>query len=289
MERELWMALYRLAMALGSRFGSWKFSAADIVVVYFWAVVHDRPMTWALGQENWPADLRPRCLPSQSTFSKRMRRPETQELMLKIEHTLLAALGVGRMLLCVIDGKPLTVSGVSKDPDARFGRGAGHKAKGYKLHAVWANGPLPLAWAITGMNASEKTVARDLLSTLPGGGYVLGDGEFDSNPLYDAAHESGYQLVVRKRRGKKLGHRRQSPHRLRSIDLLNSEFGRSLYDQRGEIERSFGAMVSFGGGLICLPPWARRITRVRNWVHTKLLINALRWCRQQKRPLPALE
>jgi hypothetical protein len=61
------------------------------------------------------------------------------------------------------------------------------------------------------MNCSGKAMVYELLPTLPGAGYVLGDGEFDSNDLYDAAHESGHQLVARKRKARKgLGHRRQS-------------------------------------------------------------------------------
>jgi hypothetical protein len=49
-------------------------------------------------------------------------------------------------LLSLLDGKPLSVSGVSKDPDARWGQGAGGKAKGYKLHTLWSGRPLPEAW-----------------------------------------------------------------------------------------------------------------------------------------------
>lgn len=54
-------------------------------------------------------------------------------------------------------------------------------------------------------------------------------------------------------------------------------FGKRMYRYRRQIERDFGNLTSFGGGLICLPPWVRRFTRVRNWVHAKFLINAARW------------
>jgi hypothetical protein len=67
-----------------------------------------------------------------------------------------------------------------------------------------------------------------------------------------------------------------SPHRLRSIKLLQHEFGRSLYSSRREIERSFGNPTSFAGGLAPLPAWARGLDRVRTWVWAKLLINAVR-------------
>ena len=50
------------------------------------------------------------------------------------------------------------------------------------------------------------------------------------------------------------------------------------YDEAGrtDIERQFSQLVCFGGGLATLPPWVRRIWRVRNWVMAKLLINAVR-------------
>lgn len=284
MERELWMSLYGIATELDKRFGRWKYSTADIVVVYFWCVVHDRPMCWGVVKANWPADLCPSHLPPQSTLSRRMRRAEAQQLMTEIEQTWLALVAVRQRLICMIDGKPLAVSGVTKDPDAGYGRGAGGMQKGYKLHAVWATGPLPLAWSLAAMNRSEKTMARALLPSLPGSGYVLGDAEYDSNPLYDLAHQSDHQLLAPKRQKQHgLGHRPQSPYRLHSIELMKRPFGKTLHRFRRQIERDFGNLVSFGGGLTCLPPWVRRITRVRNWVHAKILANAARWFRNHPR------
>ena len=280
MERELWKLLYCIATKLDKRWGRWKYSTSDIVVVYLWSVVNDRPMSWVVVRAHWPDDLRPRVLPTQSTLSRRMRHSDVQQLMTEIEHTWLALLGVASMLIRRIDGKPLAVSNVSKDPDARFGRGAGGMQNGYKFHAVWAGGPLPLAWGLTAMNVSEKTMARQLIPTLPGGGYLLGDPEYDCNALFDLAHESGHQLFTPKRQKHRgLGHRRQSPYRLRSIELMRGQFGKTLYRFRRQIERDFGNLVSFGGGLTCLPPWVRRFPRVRNWLNAKLLLNAARWFR----------
>ena len=113
--------------------------------------------------------------------------------------------------MAVLDGKPLTVSGVSKDPEAYWGRGAGGKAKGYKLHAVWSGRPLPQAWAVTPMNTGEKAMTRRLLLQLGCGGDLLGDGNavslggglgplpawvrgnYDASDLYDRAKARGYQ------------------------------------------------------------------------------------------------
>jgi transposase len=281
MERELWSLLYDIACKLGNSWGGWKYTTQEIVVVYFWAVVHDRPMDWAVDKANWPADLCPRCLPPQCTLSRRMRHDDAQRLMTEIENTWLAQWATTHLLLVrIIDGKPLTVSKVSKDQDAGYGRGAGGMDKGYKLHAVWAYGPLPLAWALAPMNRSEKTMARALIPDLPGGGYLLGDTEYDSTALYDLAAADDHQLLARKRQKHRgVGHRRQSPNRLRSIELLNQGFGKAVYQLRKQIERDFGNLVSFGGGLMCLPPWVRRFPRVRNWVHAKLLLNAARWFR----------
>jgi hypothetical protein len=286
MERELWTLLYSLVDRLDKKQGSWKFSAGDIVIVYLWSVMHDRPMCWAINKNNWPDDLRPCCLPSQSTESRRMRSVAVRQLMIAMEESWLALAGACAWWMRVIDGKPLAVSGVSKDRDAGYGRGAGGLQKGYKLHVVWAGGPLPIAWGLAPMNVSEKTMARHLIPTLPGEGYLLGDAEFDSNPLFDLAHQAGYQLLARKRQKQHgVGHRRQSPYRLRSIELLKTTFGKYVYRFRRQIERDLGELTSFGGGLTCLPPWARRFHRVLNWVHAKLLTNAARWLCHQHDPL----
>jgi hypothetical protein len=278
MERELWKLLYDIAMKLDNPEDTRRYTAGDIVRVYFWCALHDRPMSWGVVKANWPEELRPRRLPSQSNFSRRMRRSDTEQLMTEIEHAWLAMTGVCQLLIRIIDGKPLAVSGVTKDQDAGYGRGAGGMQKGYKLHAVWGTGPLPLAWGLAPMNRSEKTMARQLIHTLPGEGYLLGDPEYDANALYDLAHDAGHQLIVPKRQKQHgLGHRPQSPYRLRSIELMKHRFGKGLYRFRRQIERDFGNFVSFPGGLACLPQWVRRFTRVRNWVQAKLLINAARW------------
>jgi hypothetical protein len=282
------MLLYEIAMKLDKHWGHWKYATADIVVVYFWCVLHDRPMVWGTDQVNWPDDLRPSSLPTQSTLSRRMRRPDSLLLMIEIEHTWLALAGTSQWLIRMIDGKPLGVSGVSKDADARYGRGAGGMQKGYKFYAVWSTGPLPLAWALAPMSYSERTMAKGLIPSLPSSGYLLGDSEYDSNELYDLAATADHQLVAEKRQKHRgLGHRRQSPHRLRGLELLKQAFGKTLYSFRRQIERDFGNLVSFGGGLASLPAWVRRFPRVRNWVHAKLLINAARWFRNHSN-VPAL-
>jgi hypothetical protein len=280
MERELWRILYLLTQELDNPFGAWLYSTTDVLAAYFWAVLHDRPTSWAADPRQWPDDLRPALLPCQSTLSRRLRRPKTVELMTAVEEHLLALIVVGSCLVQIIDGKALAVSGVSKDPDTGYGRGAGGNQKGYKFHAVWGVGPMPIAWGLAPMNVSEKTMARHLIPTLPGGGYLLADSQYDANPLYDLAAEAGFQFVAKKTKDRGrggLGHRRQSAGRLRSIELLTTAFGRALSNYRNTIECRFGAWVSFGGGLAPLPAWVRRFSRVRNWVQAKILVSGVRW------------
>jgi Transposase DDE domain len=275
-ERKLWKVLYVLTNRLDSSGGKGLYSTADILVVYYWAVVHDRPTLWAANPREWPDGLRPLRFPSQSTLSRRLRRPEAVALLTAVEEYLVALTTVESCLVHILDGKSLAVSGVSKDQDTAYGRGAGQKQKGYKLHAVWGRCPIPTAWALTPMNTSEKTIARLLIPTMPGGGYLLADAQYDVNALYDLSMNAGFQLVAEKRKGG-LGHRPQSPGRLRSIELLKTDFGRQLYRQRNAIETRFGTMVCTGGALGPLPAWVRRFPRVRNWVQAKLLVIAARW------------
>ena len=49
---------------------------------------------------------------------------------------------------------------------------------------------------MTALNVSEKVVARDLLGRVDGLCYVLADGNYDANGLFDLAGARGFQLVV---------------------------------------------------------------------------------------------
>ena len=277
MERELWNLLYHVVQKLDSPHGRWKYSDGEIVMVYFWAVVHDRPTSWATAKTNWDNDFCPARLPSQSCLSRRLRQSETEQLMTAVEETWLAVACVKQWWLKIIDAKPLPINGFSKDADAAYGRGAGSYQNGYKFYAVWGVGPLPMSWALASMNVSEKIMARSLIRDLPGEGYLLGDNEYDANVLYDFAHEANHQLLAPQRKSTALGHQRHSPYRLRCIELCKHPFGKALLSHRGAIERNFGGLTSFGGGLMGLPSWGRRFPRVRNWIHAKLLINAAKW------------
>ena len=281
MERELWPLLYRTVREVARGF-SQKYVQIPgwvLVVTMLWAALHDRPVSWACQSTNWASTrLRPWRVPSASTMNRRVARVGVGLLWRAVEQRLRDLSGARPALAAFLDGKPLTVSGVSKDRDATYGHGAGIKAKGYKLHTVWSTRALPETWEVTPLNISEKVVARRLLPQLPGAGYLLADGNYDANPLFDLAQAHGYQLVTPLPHGDKpgSGHHYQSPSRLRSIALMQSSFGKDLYGLRTAIERSYGNATSFGGGLGPLPAWVRGLPRVRTWVWAKLLINAVR-------------
>jgi hypothetical protein len=207
-------------------------------------------------------------------MSRRLHTIEVQRLLATMERRLAQLEGGGWVML--VDGKPLTVGSHSKDPDAAWGRVRRGWAKGYKLHAIYDGGSIPVAWEITPLNEAEpETAARLVLSIKGGGGYLLGDKAYDSNPLHDAALAVGCQLLAeRKRPNSGLGHRRHSPGRLRSIELLRQEFGQKLYAFRDQVERNFGWLTNHAGGLAPLPNWVRRISRVRLWVQAKFLVHA---------------
>lgn len=273
MERELWKQLYCVVVRLDNGWTNGFYRASEIVVVFLWAVIHDRPTSWACDRRNWGSDP-PAALPSQSTMSRRLRTAPIRKLLDDVE----AALGgsVRHWWLQWMDSKPLTVGSYSKDPDARYGRAAKGFARGYKLHTYWGRGPLPSIWCIEPMNVGDSVAARKLARYLPGEGYLVGDSQYDSNPLYAVAAPDHQVVAPQKRPGKGLGHRRHHPARLRSLELLTKPFGQALLRARKQIERDFGCLTNFGAGLSPLPNWVRRIHRVHLWVQAKLLINALR-------------
>ena len=284
MERERWLQLYALAQALSR---SWthghRFSTAWIVAVYFWAVLHDRPVSWACCRAHWPAEQAVGALPSQATMSRRLRSAPVQLLLQRMEDALAQANAREEHsapppaeTVTIIDAKPLPIGGYSKDRDARWGRSCGGCARGYKFYALWGAAPLPVAWEIQAMNVSEKRVAAQLLARAPGRGWLLGDAQYDSNQLYDQAFAQGYRLLAPRRKRGGLGHHYQSPHRLAAIAELEGGGWRRFHQQRTQIERHFGHWTSFGGGLAGLPSWVRTLGRVRRWVQAKLLINAVR-------------
>jgi hypothetical protein len=274
MERELWKVLYTLGRLLDKRRSLGLYRDADIVGVFLWAVAHDRTTNWTTNKKNWPAELGI-YIPSQSTMSRRLRSASVRQLMNDMWGDFILMSVLAKDWVKVVDAKPLPVGGHSKDPDARWGHGVRGFAKGYKLFAIYGEGPLPLTWRVAAMNAGETTIAKGMLPDLQGGGYLLGDKLYDSNPLYITARQYNHQLVApRKQKGKGLGHRTHAPDRIRAAELLQTQFGQALFAERGRIEQNFAHLTNFGGGLAPLPNWVRRLHRVQLWVQAKFLIFA---------------
>lgn len=298
MERELWSELSQAICEVAAR---WKESSkrythatALIVRLHLWSVLHDRPTSWACGPSSWDARTRPPALPDQSTMSRRKRTPAFERFLHEVGRRLAGR--PSQTLIKRIDGKPLSIAAHSTDRDARWGRGAGQEANGYKLHLLWAERAMPEDWALAPMNVCEKRMARRLVKRRLrrcglGCGYLLTDAYYDDSDLHDLVAEANHQLVAPRRRssrGRGLGHCYQSPHRLRCIEITEPPaqinlFGPSLRASRWQIERDLGNLCGFGGGLTTLPAWARRMWRVRAWVHGKLLVNAARIrCRRKR-------
>lgn len=282
MEGQLYLAIVAMLESLNKRRKrpAETFGDEAIVKVFYWGVIHDRPVSWAVDRRNWPLHLRRQPLPSDATMSRRLRTTSVRQLLTELERRVTKPAQAG--LYWMIDGKPLTIGGCSKDRQAGYGRAAACKAKGYKLHAI-ANPRQELAaWRLAPMNKDERVMAERMLKQADIQGYVAADGNYDSNPLHRACTTRGNLQLVTPRRygpGRGTGHRKQDVGRVRSIALLENPqplFGRQLLQDRAAVERTFGNATNWGGSLTHLPPWVRTYRRVHRWVQAKLALTAIR-------------
>jgi len=282
MEHQLWRSIVAILKTLNKsrKPTAFDFSDEDIVKVYLWSVIHDRPVLWACSHEHWPPWHRRKALPSSATMSRRLRTRSVQTLLNALEQQVVAPQQPG--LFWMIDGKPLPISGCSKDRQAGYGRAAKCMAKGYKIHTIVGSNGAIASWRVAPMNKDERVMAERLLRTAPIQGYVVGDSNYDSNKVHQVcAARTQLQLVTRRRYGpnRGTGHRKQTAGRLRSIQLTENPypaFADQLLRDRDDIERRFAHATNWGGGLTCLPPWVRTHRRVHRWVQAKLVLTALK-------------
>jgi hypothetical protein len=267
-----------------------QFADRVIVKVYFWSTQCDRPVSWACQAANWPApllaDVIGATLPSQPTMSRRTRTVGVLQLIERVQTMLSERLEDD--VVKAIDSKPLKVGSYSRDRDARRGRGAGEKVRGYKLHAITCGKAFKF-WTLTGMNSNDQVGAAMLLPKLSddraGWGYVTADNGYDANAVHRLAAATNHQLIAppRASNAQVRDVRRNCPQRIRALDIcadplrhagVGPSFGLCVLRQRGQIERNFGNATMSGLG--APPPWVRRPHRVATWTAAKLIQRMLR-------------
>lgn len=278
MDRETWIVLNSAVMIVTRRLDRprRRFSYPDrlILQMWLWAVMHDRPLCWACRRSSYNSLLRPRCLPSISQFCKRLKSERIASVRRRL-HELLV--GQSRDdLLSFIDGKALVLNDYSTDPDARNGIASGKMHFGYKLHARVTDRGFIAEYTVLALNEGEPNTARTLLEELPRGAVVLADANYDSRFLYADVREHGGWLLTRlkgrSRQPKNL--KRMGEGRRAALDAWrnNPELCERVLHLRDAVERRFGHLTSFGGGLGPLPAWVRRLARVRLWVDAKIAV-----------------
>jgi hypothetical protein len=302
MDRELWRLLYRAIQRAAKKVG-WRggqraplFSNRLIVAMYFWAAWHGRPLSWACRPSSYGGLFRPRKLPSVSQFTRRIKSRDCQRI-LELIHDQFARNGLPCPMV-YMDGKPLLVSPVSKDRDAKRGRICGGFAKGYKLHALVSENRRIVVWSVMGLNVDEKTVAREVLLThlppMTSDSLILADSHYDSAPLHkDTIEPLGLCLLNSLAGQHHVREGGRQPRRLRQMGRSRSELvqtweqhpdlTRFVFKYRNEIDRAFGVPCCTGGGLgTALPPWVRTLARVRRWVGVIIIIYNARLALQER-------
>lgn len=252
----------------------------DVLAVLLWAVLHDRPISWATRRANWPIHDRRRPLPSDATMSRRLRAPRINRILRELIASMRGPDAQG--LTLILDGRPLTIARHSRDRDARFGRAAGGMGKGYKLHEIVDAQGFCVDFRVTPLNVHELHPAAEMIAQLPidATRWLLADSNYDVNRLYELAGGRGVQmLAARRTRARGLGHRRHSVYRLDAIELLEREPQR--LDPRRFIETCFAIQGNVVGGLGPLPNHVRNLHRVERWVAAKLAIDAVHRRRRQ--------
>ena len=259
-----------------------------IARLYFWAVLHGRPISLAVEPLYFNRLFRPRKCPSVSQLNRRVASDIFQLILQRTHERLsgLVELRQGRRVPAALylDGKALAVSPVSGDRDAR----RGYMGRGYKLHAVVTDQLDMPVFCVTALNRHEVPVAFAMLEHLPPICQTLmfADGNYDAQTLHKRVHAQGGWLITHPRRGGTRGRargnrghpvtRRQMGEARRAlIDAWEAypQLMRQTYKERTRIERLFGHLVCTPGLLgAALPPHVRGLQRVKRWVGAKICL-----------------
>lgn len=278
MDSHVWRVIYQTIRLVDRRIPRRgrrpTFSDVLIVAMYLWSVAHDRPLCWACDRRHYGGSFRPRRLPSNSQFCKRIKTARCEEILQAVHERL--AHFEWEQEVSFIDGRALRVGANSKDRDACAGPAPGGIARGYKLH-VWASkdGRIPV-WSVMPLNQNEKPVAHEMLRYRTADELVLADGEYDSRALYDTVANDGGSFLTPLPKNAGKGHVPQSAAR-NATALAWRGIAGYVYRERNGVERIFAHLSAFGGGLTGLAPWVRTLPRVRRWVGAKLIIYHARW------------
>jgi hypothetical protein len=294
LDQETWRrtrsAIHRAVRQAGRPARKCTYSDELILAMYLWGVWRGEGLSWSCRRENYGALFRPRRLPSVSQFSRRVKTDRFQSLLQRV-HEILAA-EPQPLERGYLDGKPLTVSPVSKDPDAARGRVSGGFAKGYKLHAAVTAGRRIPVWSVTPLSAAEQSVALELCPHLPMLGadcVFLADANFDSAPLHKTLNARGAALLtplknqdrVKGGRHHAVTLRQMGPARRELVGLWR-EGPRALRDalkDRINIEGVFSVLTVALD--LRLPAAVRRLRRVRRFVGGKIILYHARLLAQE--------
>jgi len=309
MDREVWavtMAEVRKAAravkAAGRRptFPDWLIAAMEL-----WRVGHNQSLSWACDRRHYHGPFRPRkraddgrCLPSLSRFSRRVKSEAVQAILQRVDDALSGRgihAGTGTGSLRYVDGKPLLVSPVSKDPDAARGHVTGGFAKGYKLHAFITERRRIEAWSVMPLNVAEQSVAMEMLPHLPpaagGGGLTLGDSNYDAAPLHKGLAALCGDLLLTPLKGQQrvgpggdhpVTLRQMGPQRREAVQAWDEhpDLARYVLKKRNNAEGTFSVLTVACG--LSLPPCVRRLERVRRWVGCKIILYHARLLAQER-------
>ncbi|HSU65853.1 MAG TPA: transposase [Tepidisphaeraceae bacterium] len=300
MDRDVWKriaaSVKRVCRGFKSPRRKLKFSNRQILLMYLWSVNHDRCLSWACDRGHYGDLFRPRKLPSISQFTRRVAEETFQELLLAV-HLDLARAGFNSPVN-YLDGKPLAVSPVSKDPDARRGHVSGGFAKGYKLHAVVSENRRIVVWSVMPLNVAEQSVAVEMTRHLPAACAVvlsLADSNYDSAPLHKAQAQKDRLLLTPLKAQGRVKNGKHHPVTLRQMGAQrremievwknNGDLARFVLKQRNNIEGVF-SVLSLALHVSHLPGYVRRLPRVRRWIGAKIILYNARLDVQQMPQVP---
>lgn len=295
MDRQIWSALLGTIRCVCGQVNRIHrpqrlvFSDRLIVAMYLWSVAHDRPQSWACQRSSYGNLFRPRKLPSISQFNRRMNLPRTQLILQRVHQALAGS--ITTTAITFLDGKPLPVGVASKDPDARSGHVMGGYAKGYKLHAWMSEDRRIPLWIVMPLNVDERPMARLLIEQvdeLSPRSLTLADQNYDTYTLHKLLDARQGRLLVKPKGsndGKRNPDNLKKMGRARRENLAMQAHHRPLlqyvHKQRINAEGILGNLCGCSGGLTGLPPWVRRLRRVRTWVGGKIILyHAKLWSRR---------